>query len=371
MRVGFDVAQTCVERAGCALYADSLARALVKAAPEVNFDLYHHFGGWINSATTNGTMIDSPNVGAPFANFSSGEASRFWRGEADFSKISTRPDIVHSCSYQAPKMKATRLVFTVHDVCFWTVPQYTTEINRLVCQEGTLAALKRADGFIFVSNCSLNEFERIFPRWLEVNRKPFAVTPLGPRSAPSPNLDVAVGEFWLAVGSLEPRKNYEGLLDAFELYWKLSKSPAPLKIAGGAGWQSAALKNRINQLSRNGLVNYLGYVPDDALTALYARARALIFTSWHEGFGLPVVEAMAQGCPVISSDRASLPEVGGDAPIYVDPAHPVETTRAMIRLESEPGLRNLKAKASVRRARQFSWERTAELTLKLYREVLR
>lgn len=375
LRIGFDVAQTCQERAGCGWYADSLAHALVAAEPENEYFLYHHFGQWFNDRTDAGTRVDAPGAHSPLSALSREEAVALWENiRAGKAPLPGEPDIVHANSYQAPPVGNARLVFTVYDVSFWVHPEFTTDGNRLHCQEGVFAALQRADGFIFISESSRREFERILPGWLESNGKPSAVTLLGPRERQSDASAGATGTtadgFWLAVGTLEPRKNYETLLDALDLYWSRSAWPVPLRIAGGGGWKSDALKAHLATLEAAGRVERLGYVSDADLLGLYASAQALIFPSWHEGFGLPVLEALGQGAPVICSDRASLPEVGGEAAIYIDPANAESICLAMLELESNPTRREQRIQAGRRQAARFGWDRTARETLDLYRRVL-
>jgi glycosyltransferase involved in cell wall biosynthesis len=370
MRIGFDVAQTCVDRAGCGWYADSLVRALVKLAPEHQFNLYHHFGGWINTSIEKGTMIDAPNVESPLAKHTFADASRLWGNPAEFAEEVPPPDIVHANCYQAPTVPGAKLIYTVYDVSFWAVPEFTTEANRLLCQSGTLAALNRADGFVFISQSAHDEFERIVPGWLERNARPWVVTPLGPRMDAPATPKITDGQYWLAVGSIEPRKNYEVLLDALELYWSASTRRLPLRIAGGRGWQSAHLHSRFTQLANQGMLEYLGYVPDNSLPGLYSDAEALVFPSWYEGFGLPVLEAMSFGCPVISSNRTSLPEVGGETVAYIDPADPQQIARAMLELERDPAFRERMIRGGLAQAASFSWENTARLTLNFYQRVM-
>ena len=376
LRIGFDVAQTCQERAGCGWYADSLAHALVAAEPENEYFFYHHFGQWHNESTDRGTRIDAPHAHSPLRALGAAEAAAVWREvEAGTAPLAGEPEIVHANSYQAPRVGRARLVFTVYDVSYWVHPEFTTDGNRLHCQDGVFAALRRTDGFVFISESSHREFERILPGWLERNRKPWTVTMLGQRE-PSAGLDPATepgpggDDYWLAVGSLEPRKNYETLLDALDLYWARSPHPLPLRIAGGDGWRSDALKQHLAQEERQGRVQRLGYVPDAALPELYAHAQALIFPSWYEGFGLPVLEAMSQGAPVICSNRASLPEVGGDAVVYIDPANAESICGAMLALEADPAWRIRLIEAGRRQASSFSWAKTARATLDFYRRVL-
>ncbi len=230
LRIGFDVAQTCQERAGCGWYADSLARALVAAEPENEYYFYHHFGHWFNEHTDTGTHIDAPGAHSPLEALSREEAAAFWAEvRAGRTPLPGEPDIVHANSYQAPPVGGARLVFTVYDVSYWMHPEFTTDGNRLHCQDGVFAALQRADGFLFISESSHREFDRILPGWLERHGKPWAVTPLGQRERPavenSTDAGTTGGDFWLAVGTLEPRKNYETLLDALDLYWSRSAAP--------------------------------------------------------------------------------------------------------------------------------------------------
>ena len=376
LRIGFDVSQTCQERAGCGWFADSLARALVSAEPGNEYFLYHQFDRWLNENTEEGTHIVSPRVHSPLRGISVEEAAVLWqRVRADEVPLPGEPDIVQSNSYQAPPVGKARLVFFVHDVSYWVHPEFATDGNRLHCQEGVFAALDRADGFLFNSEYSRYEFDRILSGWLERSGKPWAVTLLGSRE-PSPTPEdkaapVASDDaFWLAVGTLEPRKNYDTLLDALDLYWARSPRPMPLRIAGGDGWKSDALKQHLTALETRGRIKRLGYVEEADLLRLYSRTQALIFPSWYEGFGMPVLEALGEGAPVICSDRSSLPEVAGDAAIYIDPASAESICQAMLTLEAEPARRLQISEAGRRQAARFSWEKTACATLDFYRRVL-
>ena len=378
LRIGFDVAQTCQERAGCGWYADSLARALVAEEPENEYFFYHHFGRWFNPDTDTGTHLASSRVHEPLRALSAEQAAAFWaRVRAGGVPLPGEPDVVHANSYQAPPVGSARLVFTVYDVSYWMHPEFTTDGNRLHCQEGVFEALERADGFLFISHSSHREFNQVLPGWLDRHGKPWVVTHLGQRERP-PAPDGATTrespaddqDYWLAVGTLEPRKNYETLLDALDLYWERSPRPLPLRIAGGGGWKSDALKLHLARLETQGRVTRLGYVTDDALEELYAGTRALIFPSWHEGFGLPVLEALSRGAPVICSDRASLPEVGGDAAVYIDPASAESICRAMLALEGDSAGRARRVAVGRQHADRFSWAKTARETLDFYRQVL-
>ena len=371
MNIGFDVAQTCGVRAGCACYADALIRAMVAIAPQNQYHLYHRFGGWLSTDPSRGTHIEASCVRQPFARLSEKESRLLWKDLAKGKgELPGAPQIVQSNAFQAPKVGNAKLVVVVYDVSFWVYPEFTTEATRLGCQAGICEALKRADGFLFISQSAMDEFQRILPGWLERNHRHAAAIPLASRVQTDPQSDRAEGNYWLAVGSLEPRKNYETLLDAMELYWQRSTRRLPLHLGGGDGWRNARLLARMAQMGERGMVRRLGYVPDEDLPGLYNAAMSLIFPSWYEGFGLPVLEAMQCGCPVLSSDRTSLPEIGGNAVDYIDPESPQSICNAMLRMETDPCHRAQRVAAGRERATQFSWENTARATLEFYRKVL-
>jgi glycosyltransferase involved in cell wall biosynthesis len=361
MRIGFDVAQTCVPKAGCGWATDLLAKALVESAPEDEFYLYHHFGTWLNPDTSKGTHSMKPNVREPFRSMRVGAARKLWATVAAGEReLPGTPEVVHANCFQAPIVKPAKLVFTVYDLSFWIHPEFTTEENRLVCQEGTLEALSRADGFVFISRSTRNEFERVFPGFCDRRNVAAAVAPLASRF-PS-------GE-WLAVGSLEPRKNYGALLDAVEKYWERSKLRRRLTIAGGSGWKSEEIRRRILELEGRGLVRYVGYVSEERLRRLYGEAFALVFPSHYEGFGLPIVEAMSQGCPVITRKNSSLQEVGGSAALYYDDTIE-DLVDTMIRLENVPEIYHERSNLVLNQAKRFDWDLTATVVLELYHRVL-
>jgi glycosyltransferase involved in cell wall biosynthesis len=370
MRVGFDVAQTCDPKAGCGWATDLLARTLVRTSPEVTFDLYHHFSGYFNDRTSRGTHIGAPNVTEPFRRMRPFQAKRAWRQVEQGKSLPGNPDIVHSNCFRAPVVSPAKLVYTVYDVSFWVRPDFATEVNRLVCQEGVLQAIERARGFVFISQSSRDEFERIFPDLLQQKGIESTVALLASRFDPvmQPRA-VPPNSEWLAVGSLEPRKNYQALLDAFELYWQQSRERRSLVIAGGNGWKSKDVRMRISQLEAAKKVRYVGYVSDPELLELYRQSYGLVLLSHYEGFGLPVVEAMSQACPVITRKHTSLPEVGGIAAIYCE-NDPREIAAAMLRLERNPEYYIQHSARSLRQAAQFSWVAAANQVLELYRKLV-
>jgi glycosyltransferase involved in cell wall biosynthesis len=371
MRIGFDVAQTCEPKAGCGWVADLVARALAENAPGDEICLYHHFGGWLNADTSKGTHLSRPNIKEPFSLLSVDAARELWAAVASGQReLPGCPDIVHSNCYQAPKVGPAKLVYTVHDVSFWVYPEFTTEVNRLVCQQGVLEAVSRAAGLVFVSKSTRNEFEKIFPGLCDRRNIATLVAPNASRftNLPQPRLEIPPGG-WLAVGSLEPRKNYGALLDAMERYWERSKARRPLAIVGGSGWKSEDARHRIQDLEQRGLVCYIGYVSEERLKQIYGVSFALVFPSHYEGFGLPIVEAMSQGCPVITRRNSSLEEVGGGAALYYNDTVE-DLVELMLSLENSSPFYLERSGLSLTQAAKFDWSTTARSILEFYRSLL-
>lgn len=368
MRIGLDVAQTCFERHGCGWVADRIATAIGFACPTDEVILYHQFGEWLNWSTSQGTAVGLPNVSAPFMGSSWWDARIAWkRIEASRANLPGEPEVVHSFSFQAPPVGNARLVYTIYDLSFWTHPEFTTESNRLNCQRGMLNAIHSAAALVFISENSRRDFYRIFPKVQRVQKLPTVVLPLASRF---PSLQDARPGFnsgpWLSIGALEPRKNFDLLLDAFEIYQRESKIKRRLVLAGGKGWKSEGTWNRIKELQRTGAIEHCGYISDSELQGLYEHAFSFVFPSHYEGFGLPVLEAMSQGCPVISASNSSLPEVGAGAIGYWDGESAATLAEAMLQLEKNEKIYLRQSNEGLQRARLFSWERTALELRKFY-----
>ena len=175
--------------------------------------------------------------------------------------------------------------------------------------------------------------------------------------------------YLLFVGTLEPRKNLPGLLQAYRLLLDAQATAAPLVLVGGKGWLYDEVFERVEALRLNGHVRFLHDVPDTDLPGLYNAASVLATPSFYEGFGLPALEAMACGTPVVVADRASLPEVVGEAGLLVNPDDVDDIARALNRVLTDEPLRARMRALGLAQAARFTWERTAQATLAVYREV--
>jgi glycosyltransferase involved in cell wall biosynthesis len=174
--------------------------------------------------------------------------------------------------------------------------------------------------------------------------------------------------FVFAVGTLEPRKNLTGLLQA---YAQLSSPRPPLYVAGGTGWQFSPIFDTVDRLHLQGDVTFLGFVPEDELPLWYNAARLFAFPSLYEGFGLPVLEAMACGTPVITSTAASLPEVAGQAATLVAPQDANQLAQEMRRVLDDPRKRMEMRAAGRIQASRFSWRTMTDQTVASYERAVR
>jgi alpha-1,3-rhamnosyl/mannosyltransferase len=172
-------------------------------------------------------------------------------------------------------------------------------------------------------------------------------------------------QYLLFVSSLEPRKNIDLLIDALAG----ARTDIPLVLAGWHGWGDKAWLQKIDAAGLKGRIRLIGHVPDPDLAAVYTGATALVYPSFYEGFGLPILEAMACGCPVICSRAASMPEAGGDAALYIDPLNVDSLVHAIEVLTPDTGLQQRLKRAGFARAEQFSWENTARKTVDIFRRV--
>jgi glycosyltransferase involved in cell wall biosynthesis len=231
-------------------------------------------------------------------------------------------------------------------------------------------AVRRSAAFIAISQATAEAFEQRFPR----ARGRTTIAPLAaassvvePRERVNGRLPAA--GFVLAVGTLEPRKNLPRLAEAYRALPEQLRLEHPLVVVGKLGWQVRDTVDALRSLGES--CHVLGHVSDADLAELYRRCAVFCYPSLGEGFGLPVLEAMTCGAAVITSDRSSLPEVGGDAVEYVDPTSTTSIEDALERLLRDPARREELATRARARAGQFSWAHTADVVLGVLRGVAR
>lgn len=223
-------------------------------------------------------------------------------------------------------------------------------------------AVRRSTELLAISRSTADDLAGRFPSAAgKISVTPLAAAPT--LADPAASLPAGVPEhgFVLAVGTLEPRKNLPRLVAAYRRLPVKTQERHPLIVAGRLGWQANETVAALNSLGGRGLQT--GFVPDEQLALLYERCALFAYPSLGEGFGLPVLEAMAAGAPVLTSDRSSLPEIGGDAAAYCDPTDETAIANALKTLLSDPSRLELMRAAGPARAAQFSWDRTAALVV--------
>ncbi len=267
-------------------------------------------------------------------------------------------------------------ITTIHDLSVLVHPEWHPADRVRWYERHFARGVAQSARFITVSEFTRRELVS------RVNIAPdrIDVTPLAPRPAfrPQPpervaacRRDFALPErFFLFVGTLEPRKNIPGLLAAYAALPAAVRRAHPLLLAGGWGWNTAELAELLRTGPTRDDVRLIGYVGDDVLACLYSAATALVWPTFYEGFGLPPLEALACGCPVIVSNVTSLPEVVGDAGVLLDPGDVASWNTAMRRMVEDPRWREDWRRRGPERAAQFSWARCAALTHAAYERVV-
>jgi alpha-1,3-rhamnosyl/mannosyltransferase len=269
------------------------------------------------------------------------------------------------------------IVTTVHDLSVVRCPEMHPKTRRQLMETYFPGALERSRCIITPSVFVRDELVEAFGTpHAKIHPIYHGVSPhYHPRSADETKATLAEyglahGCYVLAVGTLEPRKNLIQGMRAFRRLPEALRESMPFVIVGMKGWLTEGIEAEIAALATKGQVRPLGYVPDEALLHLYAGAAMLVYPSIYEGFGLPALEAMASGIPVITSDRSSLPEVVGDVGITVDPGDEAGFAEGMQRLAEDPAERSDRAARGLARARGFTWARCAEETERVYRIAL-
>ncbi len=290
---------------------------------------------------------------------------------------SNRVDIYHEPNFLAFKFNGPSVI-TVHDLSWIRFPN-THPAERVRAMNTYFEPGLRRAVFIltdseFVKRELMDVFgvkaERIRPVLL-------GVEPLfHPRTAEDTRpvlerLDLVHNQYLLAVGTLEPRKNLQVALRAYMLLPKKVRKHFPLVLVGMNGWRTSALEQQIAPMIRAGEIRQIGYLPREELAMVTAGALTLIYPSIYEGFGLPPLEAMACGVPVIASDVSSLPEVVGDTGLLIDPYDDEALAKTILKMITDPDIRQQLSLKALARSAEFTWEKCARQTVDVYRQALK
>ncbi len=372
--IGFDISQTGSNKAGCGFYAHALIQSMIKISPTTLFSLYPTFGDfYFDRFMPTRNPYKKGKYGPRYV--SRQKSDNFWRQDLLEDKLQL-PDIIHANNFWCPmQLKSSRLIYTFYDMGFVVDPSWTTETNRLGCYQGVFRASLFADWIVAISKASREHFLEIFPHFPQDRIRViypcsrFAdMTMIGSR--PKSLVGVSENEFWLSVGTMEPRKNQKRLVDAYVRYLQLAGKPMPLVFAGGKGWLMDDFKRQIQSLGFEANIIMTGYVSDEELIWLYRNCYASLYPSLFEGFGLPVLEGMQFGAPTITSKTSSIPEVAGSAAVLLDPLDIESWAQTMLLLSGQPLERERMKLASIAQAHQFDWAQSATSLLQLYADAM-
>lgn len=300
-----------------------------------------------------------------------------WRVPVPATLFSGPADIYHGPDFVLPPLSGkVRKVVTIHDLAFLEHPEYAVPSLAAYLKQVVPQAVRVADVVATVSS----ETSHTLIKHFNTSREKLTVVPPGVgahfRRITDPVLLGATRHKFglkhplvLGVGTLEPRKNHTGLIKAFYQAQKQKNGPAMLAIAGGQGWLYDETLQLVTDLNLEGKVRFLGRVSDFELVTLYSMADIFAFPSFFEGFGMPPIEAMACGVPVITSNTSSLLEVVGDAAIPIDP-HDIDALAHAITqlLEDEP-LREELCQKGYQRVQHYTWEASARKMLAVYNRL--
>jgi glycosyltransferase involved in cell wall biosynthesis len=375
MRVAFDYTSAIHQRAGVGRYTRSLAAELEPLLSDDDELIlwYSSTSRAPLSFTSAGGRYRGMSKRIPLSPRASAVVWQRMRLGFPIDRLIGKPDLVHESYFVAPPVNAP-MIATIHDLSYLVVPEFAHPSLKRYLESSVPRTLRRASHVIAVSETTRQD---IVERY---NVEPSRVSTIyngvdGWFYSPEPAaVERAIEHFglhrpyFIIVGTVEPRKNHLALLHAFaQLYEK--RKDVSLAIVGSPGWLSEPIIAEIEKSAMSMPVRYLRFVDDTWIPALYAGSVALVAPSWYEGFGLPVLEAMACGAAVITSDRGSLPEVAGGNAILVPPGDIEELAASMERLLDDSALRADLVKRGREHAATFSWRGAAEEHAELYRQV--
>ncbi len=290
--------------------------------------------------------------------------------------LGTRPDLLHALAFVAPVLVRTPSVVTVYDLSFIHYPEHLPAARRVYLRLFTRQSCRRARRVIAISESTARDLSVTFG--VPAAKIDVAAPGVGEQFTPLPESDIAAfrarkglpERFLLFLGTLEPRKNLTVLLRAYAQLPARDRDAVHLVLAGGRGWMTGEIFATIEQHDLGATVHLPGYVPGEELPLWYNAAHVLVYPSVFEGFGLPVIEALACGTPALVSDVSSLPEAVGDGGLRLPPDDPDAWAEALVRAIGDPAWRSDARERGIAHAARFTWANTAARTVASYRRAL-
>lgn len=344
MKIAFDVSDLCTNRAdGTTRYTKELVKRLPELASEHTWRL----------------LGPCAPYGSPWP--------KYWtQTKLSFDLYRDRCDVLFMPIQQLPILRPRmKTVAVVHDLAFHYYPEHFTYKNWALLHLFTAQVAREADQIIAVSAATAQDIDTFYGRrdGVHVIHHGVDMARFQAKGVRYPKIKVPdpLKPYVLFVGQIQPRKNIIRLVEAFERLAEYDRE-LHLVIAGGHGWLQQPILKRIIESPYRERIKRLGPVPDSELPGLYANAEVFVLPSLYEGFGMPILEAMAAGCPVVTSTASSLPEVAGGAAIVVDPTDVVALAEGIQRARRERSELRVKGR---QRAAEFTWEKTARETLQV------
>jgi glycosyltransferase involved in cell wall biosynthesis len=305
--------------------------------------------------------------------------ARFWhrlRTPITIERWTGSVKLLHAPDFTLPPTRhGTRTILTVHDLSFVREPDTFTGSLRAYLNSVVPRSIQRADLILADSEATRQDIIDIYHTpeakirvlYSGVDDHFYPVHDLTVLSQMREKYRIGSGPYILSVGTVQPRKNYARLIEAFH---RLNMPDMKLIIAGGKGWLDAPLYTRVAELHLQDRVQFLGFTPDEDLPALYSAARMFAYPALYEGFGLPPLEAMACGVPVLASNRSSLPEVVGTAAVIVEPLDIDAIVNGLRQILEDNSLRKILINRSQLQVQKFNWQNAARKLRETYEEVL-
>ena len=287
-------------------------------------------------------------------------------------------ELLHALAFVAPLAAPCPFVVTIYDLSFLRYPEAFRPLNRWYLTQFTARSVKRARAVIAISESTRQDVINLLGASPERVHTVYCGADQEFRPLPATEIEAfkvsrqLPDTFILYLGTLEPRKNVDGLIRAYARWREREPDPPPLIVAGGKGWYYNKIFELVESLNLTGTIRFPGYIPQEELPLWYNAASLFVYPSHFEGFGLPVLEAMACGAPVITSKASSLPEVVGrnGAARLVSPTDDEALAQAMAELMARADLRASMSERGLAQAAKFRWEKMARETVAIYQKVL-
>ena len=283
-------------------------------------------------------------------------------------------DIVHVAELNMPVPTRKPWLVTVHDIGPLSHPHFFTDSGYPWLMKKSLElAAEKASAIISISEATANEIREYLGKDLEITVIPYGISEVFRNEADIStieqidNMPPKDTPFFFFAGSLNPRKNMSGILDAFEMV--SDRLPHHLVVAGNVGWGHSSTLERFETSRVKDRIHWIGQMNDSQMAALYSRAEALVFPSFFEGFGFPVLEAMSMGCPVITSNLSSMPEVAGGAALLVGPDKPEEIAEAMKKIGLDRETRKSMIEKGKKNAEKYTWDKNVKAAVEVYKRI--